>query len=331
MAVLSKQFKDALAAIEPGDDATHAADAHEEVRDVLDGDGTLTEWGLDTVLIGSYKRHVSIRRVKDVDVFCQLPGLPDSEDPQDLLERFVDVLATPYGDRVSKNDRSVKVNFPDFDMHVDVVPARYADDAWEIPHKDGGWERTHPVKFGELTTARNHDHDGNYVPAVKLLRQTRRALLGDAKPGGLFVDVAAYHAFADIADASSDEAPRSTAEYYTVALETMVPILRGHADGTSPLMNPALSNQELHVRATQDELNAIADAWESAAADARAALIATDEQEAARTFKRLLGKNSEGDDVFTVPAASAAAVAAAVAAATAGHRRLPSGDSPNFA
>jgi len=331
MAVLSKQFKDALAAIEPGDDATHAADAHEEVRGILDGDDTLTEWGLDTVLIGSYKRHVSIRRVKDVDVFCQLPDLPDSECPQDLLERFVDVLAARYGDRVCKNDRSVKVEFPDYDMHVDVVPARYADEAWEIPDKDGDWERTHPVKFGELTTARNHDHDGNYVPAVKLLRQTRRALLGDAKPGGLFVEVAAYHAFADIPHASSDEAPGSTAEYYTVALETMAPILRGHADGTSPLMNPALPNQELHVRATKDELDALADEWEQAAVDARGALTTDDEQEAARTLKRLLGKNSDGEDVFTVPAASAAAATAAAAAVAAGHRRLPSGDSPNFA
>lgn len=331
MAVLSKQFKDALAAIEPGDDATHAADAHAEVRDVLDSDDTLKKWGLDTVLIGSYKRHVSIRRVKDVDVFCQLPDLPDSEDPQELLGRFVDGLAEHYGDRVSKNDRSVKVEFPDFDMHVDVVPARYANEVWEIPDKEGGWERTHPVRFSELTTARNHDHDGKYVPAVKLLRQTRRALLADAKPGGLFVEVAAYHAFADIPDASSDDAPSSTAECYTVALETMAPILREHADGTSPLMNPALPNQELHVRATQDELDTIADEWEQAAADARSALLSDDEQAAARIFKRLLGTNSDGDDVFTVPAASAAASPVAAAAVAAGHRKLPSGDSPNFA
>lgn len=223
------------------------------------------------------------------------------------------------------------MEFPDYDMHVDVVPARYADEGWEIPDKDGGWERTDPVKFSELTTARNHDHDGNYVPAVKLLRQTRRALLGDAKPGGLFVEVVAYHAFTAIPDASSDDAPSSTAEYYTLALETMAPILRGHADGSSPLMNPALPNQELHVRATQDELDAIADEWEQAAVDARAALTDDDEQRAARTFKRLLGKNSDGDDVFTVPGASAAAATAAAAAVAAGHRRLPSGDSPNFA
>ena len=96
MAILTKQFKDALAAIEPGDDASHAADAHAEVRDVLDGDKELTGWGLNTVLIGSYKRHVSIRRVKDVDVFCELPKLPDEQDPQDLLDKFAGVLSVEY-------------------------------------------------------------------------------------------------------------------------------------------------------------------------------------------------------------------------------------------
>lgn len=325
MAVLSKQFKDALSAIEPGKDATHAAQAHAEVRDVLDKDAILSNWGLHTVLIGSYRREVSIRRVNDADVFCELPDMPAEQDPQRLLDTFVEVLAQEYGDRVQRNDRSVKVEFPDFDMHVDAVPARCADDAWEIPDKDGGWEKTHPVKFGHLTTSRNDDHGGNYVPVVKLLRQTRRALLRDAKPGGLFVEVAAFHAFGNVSDATSEQAPSSTAEYYTVALEKMAPLIRDHADGVDLLMNPALPQQEMHVRATQAEFDALANEWEMAAAVARAALVSGDDQEAARAFKRLLGRNSDGDDVFAVPAAATAATLSP------GHRELPSGDSPTFA
>lgn len=322
MSVLSKQFRDALSTIEPGDDATHAAEAHAAVREVLAADDELMEWGLHSILIGSYRREVSIRRVKDADVFCELPALPDDQDPQALLDKFATVLGDEYGDRVSKNDRSVKVDFPDFDMHVDVVPARSAGDGWEIPDRDGGWQRTHPVRFSELTTARNQDHDGQYVRAVKLLRQTRRALRADAKPGGFFVEVAAYHAFASVPIASSDGSPGSMAEYYTVALEAMAPILRDHADGTTPLMNPALPDQEIQVRATQEELDAIADVWQEAAVDARSALGSENDQAAARTFTRLLGKNSDGEDVFAVPP-----VAASVSA---GHRKLPSGESPTF-
>jgi hypothetical protein len=217
VAVLSKQFKDALSAIEPGDDADHARDAHAEVRDHLETDSDLVEWGLKTLLIGSYAREVSIRRVKDVDVFCELPDLPDGYDPQDLLDKMVAVLADKYGDRVQKNDRSVKVEFADFDMHVDVVPARPCGDAWEIPDKEGGWETTDPIEFGRLSSKKNADFGKNYVPVVKLARQTRRALLGESKPGGLFVEVAAYHAFANLPLASADDALGSTAEYYARA------------------------------------------------------------------------------------------------------------------
>lgn len=319
MSVLTKQFQDALSRIEPGADAVYAADAHSEVRDALSDHADLADWGLHTVLIGSYRRNVSIRRVKDVDVFCELPGIPRSIDPQALLELFSAVLQTTYGDRISKNDRSVKVDFPDYGMHVDVVPARCAGEMWEIPDRDGGWETTHPVRFSELSTERNQTHNDQYVPIVKLLRQTRRALIGEAKPGGFFVEVAAYNAFESIPDGSAEGAPKSTAEYYTVALEKMAPILRDHSAARAYLKNPAVPDQELHIRATQAELDAIAEQWEIAAADAREAFDSADEQLAARTFKRLFGQNSDGEDVFEVPVVVAA-----------GHRRLPSGESPTF-
>lgn len=331
MAVLTKQFQDALAAIEPGDDAKHAAEAHDEVRDLLDQDDDLIGWGLHTLLIGSYRREVSIRRVKDADVFCELPDLPEDHDPQDLLEKIATALIGTYKDRVVKNDRSVKVEFPDYDMHVDVVPARPCGDAWEIPERDGGWTKTHPDRFSELTTARNATHDKKYVPVVKLLRQTRRALLGKSKPGGLFVEVAAYHAFASIPSAGHDDAPGSIAEYYTRALEGMAPLIRTHADGSGLLTNPAVAGQELVIRATQQELDAIADEWEQAAETARTAFECDDDQKAAKLFKSLLGKNSDGNEVFTVPAESTRAAASATASAlTPGYRSLPSGNSPTF-
>lgn len=326
MAVLSKQFKDALSTIEPGDDADYARDTHAEVRDVLAGDEELVAWGLKSLLIGSYAREVSIRRVKDVDVFCQLPDLPDDYDPQDLLDKMAAVLAEHYGDRVSKNDRSVSVDFPDFDMHVDVVPARPAGTAWEIPDKDGGWETTNPIAFGTLSSARNTDFGGNYVPIVKLVRQTRRALLGDAKPGGLFVEVAAYHAFDNIPLDDGDDALTSTAAYYTRGLTEMVPLIRGHADGSAPLSNPALPDQDISVRATHAQMDAIAEAWEEAADVAQEALSLNDDHDAAAKYSSLLGENSDGDQVFAIPAKASGQSASR----SAGYTSLPSGSSPTF-
>lgn len=328
VAVLSKQFREALTAIEPGEDAEHAAEAHAEVRRVLDATADLKDWGLETLLIGSYRRQVSIRRVKDADVFCQLPSLPDNVGPQDLLDRFLSTLSDKYGDRVSRNDRSVKVDFPSYDMHVDVVPARPDGELWEIPNKGGGWETTHPLRFNKLTSECNAAHGEQYVPTVKLLRQTRRALMGTAKPGGFFIEIAAFHAFQSIPTHGTTGSPSSTAEYYAVALEKMAPILWAHADGSAPLLNPAVPEQHLHVRATAAELKDVAATWECAATSARTALDEADEHVAAQAFHKLLGTNSEGELVFQVPSRSAAAEGAA--RLRPGYASLPSGDSPTF-
>ena len=98
MAVLATEFDVALSRIEPSDaDKENAPDAHEKVRAVLKNDLILAGCVVEPVLIGSYKRYVSIRRVKDVDVFCRLEKLPADVTPEALLERFEQVLTEEYG------------------------------------------------------------------------------------------------------------------------------------------------------------------------------------------------------------------------------------------
>ncbi|MFE4689582.1 hypothetical protein ACFRH6_05955 [Streptomyces sp. NPDC056749] len=98
-----------------------------------------------------------------------------------------------------RQDRSLQVAFPEYDLYVGAVPARpYGDGTWEIPQKGDAneWVRTNPDGLTELSSMMNANHDQCYVPTVKLLRQTRRALLGTRKPGGFFIEMAAYQAFA---------------------------------------------------------------------------------------------------------------------------------------
>ena len=148
MPLLVTQFKKALSNIEPTqDDQDNAPVAHREVREVLIADDTLCGWGLDPILIGSYKRDVSIRRIKDVDLFGRLPGLPDDVEPSDLLDEFERVLTAEFGqDRVARQARSLQVSFPDLDgLYVDAVPARpwtskHGEAAWQLPKReDNGW------------------------------------------------------------------------------------------------------------------------------------------------------------------------------------------------
>lgn len=297
MAFLTDQFATALSNIEPSnDDTTNAIAAHTAVREALEADETLKEYGIDTVLIGSYKRHVSIRPTKDVDVLSKLPALPDEVEPRVILDILSRVLAASFSDeRVSLQDRSIKVEFPDYDLHVDAVPARAHGKHWEIPEsKDTDeWQETNPEKLTTLTTAMNKKHDGLYVPTVKLLRQTRRAHLGK-QPGGLYFEILTYHAFA-----SGNVKGPTQAEYYCSAVsEVVAQIDIALADG---LADPTLPDQLISTKATSGELTGARAVFASLSDRLASALEEEDRCRAARVYRDALGKTVEGDWIFPMP------------------------------
>lgn len=307
MAHLKQQFKDALSSIEPGDDKANAPEAHNLVRDALEADTTLAGYGVSPVLIGSYKRNVSIKRIKDVDVFVRLPEVDMEVSSHDILDRFFKVLHAEFGTdsdghrRTKRQDRSLQVSFPEYDLYVDAVPARpYWDgQTWEIPQKgdDDQWVRTNPEALTSLSSAMNATHDGFYVPTVKLLRQTRRALLGvGTKPGGFFIEVATYQAFNSGLVSGNDQA-----EYYVSALQQVNTIINNFVTYGIEVADPTLLGHTISIRATDDELEAARTCFVDAAAAARDALDDEDEGTAALTFQKLLGDNGDGDTVFKMP------------------------------
>jgi hypothetical protein len=307
MAHLKQQFKDALSSIEPGDDKTNAPEAHRLVRDALEADSKLAEYGVSPALIGSYKRNVSIKRVKDVDVFVRLPDLPNDVTSQGILDRFFKVLHAEFGTdpdghrRAKRQDRSLQVSFPEYDLYVDAVPARpYWDgQTWEIPQKgdQDEWVRTNPEGLTSLSSEMNAAHDGCYVPTVKLLRQTRRVLLGiGKKPGGFFIEIATYQAFASGLVSGNDQA-----EYYVSALRETSKIINDFVTYGIQVNDPTLPGRTISIRATDDEWDAARTCFSDAAASASDALDEEDEGKAALTFQKLLGKNGDGDTVFPMP------------------------------
>ena len=93
MATLRNQFNQALTNIEiNGKKADRARAAHREIRSVLEADDQLREWGVDTVLIGSYSRDTGIYPGKDVDVFVKLTGLDTKAMPRDVYNAVWDAL-----------------------------------------------------------------------------------------------------------------------------------------------------------------------------------------------------------------------------------------------
>jgi len=280
------------------------------------------------VLIGSYKRHVSIRRIKDVDVFCKLPDCPTNVEPQELLNHVFRVLDKVFGKdsrgepRVARQDRSVQVDFPQFDLYVDAVVARPCKAHWEIPQRAGGWEETNPERLTALTTTMNKAHDELYVPIVKLVRQTRRAALGKQKPGGLYFEIAAYNAFA-AGSVSGD----SVAEYYTSALAGVADQLDLAIGQGLGLDDPSMPGEKIQVRATPAQLATARRKFREAAGKAAEAHAETNRCRAAKLFQELLGRNGDGELVFPLPDdCNPDGTAKSLAYLRPGDRRVPAGD-----
>ncbi|WBM79129.1 nucleotidyltransferase [Cryobacterium breve] len=335
MAHLKQQFKDALGMIEPSGDKANAPEAHKQVRAALEADPVLAGYGINPVLIGSYKRSVSIKRIKDVDVFGRMPDLSASVTATEILDRFFKVLNAAFGRdaaghlRTKRQDRSLQVSFPEYDLYVDAVPARpYGDgETWEIPQKGDAneWVRTNPEALTTLSTSMNAAHNELYVPTVKLLRQARRALLGKKKPGGFFVEVATYQAFASGLVTGNDHS-----EYFTSALGVVSNIFGAFVDYGVGVTDPTLPSSTIRIRATDDELLDIKSKFAAAAAAAKAALSEVDEGKSALAFRNLLGKNGDDMVVFPMPPGFNEDGSRRASVIIAAERSVPAG-SKNFA
>lgn len=332
MAILGSQFSKALESIEPSaDDKSNAPEVHKSVRAALTSAAELKEWGLNPVLIGSYKRNVSIRRVTDVDVFCRMDDIDDDVAPGKVLDTFYEVLEAAFGTdghgnkRVKRQARSITVEFPDYDgLHVDAVPARKRSDGyWEIPTSDGGWQTTNPEKQTELKTAMNDTFADDYVPLVKLIRQTRRTILG-TRPGGLFAELALYDACVNY-----KVSKHNLTLAYVTALEAIADHLVDKAEWGRQLPDHTMPGHTLSFRATDTQWETAREKFRSAATTAREAYEEEDSGKAAVKFRALLGKNGDDEVVFPMPAGyneDGTKKASAASVITAGSSKVPAGD-----
>lgn len=65
--------------------------------------------------------------MKDGDVLSRLSAAALDLGPRGLLELYQSILRNEY---VRMQDRSIKVEFPSFDLDVDAMPACPADGHW---------------------------------------------------------------------------------------------------------------------------------------------------------------------------------------------------------
>jgi hypothetical protein len=288
--------------------------AHTEVRELLEADRELCDWGIDTRLIGSYARHTARYPGKDVDVFLRFAKLSTADGPGVVYDGVARVLIKKYGEkdvhpggRVTKQPRSLKIAFsdpdePDSDLSfsIDAVPAVPWGDHWGIPNRDtdrwqdpeSRWVLTSPIEFADRTERLSTSSssptvggDNAYCPVVRLLRQVRHVHLGEDRPGGLYTEVAAYHAWQQDAVAGDSWAQLLTASLREVASQF-------RAASTSGMTDPVLGTP-MKPELTQEQWNNGADEFERLAAEADEALVA-ERCRAAYLWRQILGENDLG-------------------------------------
>lgn len=299
METLDAQFDDALTRINLSEgQVTKAKNAHKEVRAVLEADPTLRSYKADTILIGSYGRHVAIQPGHDVDVLVKLEDY--DEDPESLYEAVRKPLKDHYGDRVDDSGaHAIAISFGD-DFSVDAVGATEdpASDHWIIPGPDATgrrtqWEQSDPQRLHELATNMNKDgpkvgDQGAYIPIVKMVRQIRKHHLGKERPKGLYFEFVTHDAFEQsVAGTTFAEILASTLERIATQLES-----------GAVIDDPAL-DRPYEKAPTQDQLSNAARIFRGLADKATAAL-GMDKCPAAAAWREVFGENRNGQ-VFPLP------------------------------
>ena len=316
MANLRNQFEQALTNIEVnGQKRKRAKDAHTEIRELLQQDEQLKEWGVEPLLIGSYGRETGIYPGKDVDVFLRFTKLDTRAEPRAVFNAVWRVIVRKYGQygqdggRAQQQARSVKVLFPDCDrisggdFSVDAVPAVRHGDLWVIPTKDqnrwvegeGRWVTTGAVLFGDLSTELNQSATSPrvgdrpaYKPIVKLVRQIRQTHLGDQRPGGLYLEFVTFEAWRSGLVGGS--------EWDVLLARTLQCIAdRFRQAGVNPLRDPVLGTP-VDPPLSAGQVEQAAAIFEKLAAAANRALPMND-TDAATEWRKILGGNDRANPV----------------------------------
>lgn len=304
----------------------HAIGSHTEVRELLEADAELCEWGIETILIGSYARHTARYPGKDVDVFLRFKNLSVRHDPNKIYNAVERVLVNRYGlkdrdpnGRVTLQARSLKVDFPDIEdplsdasLTIDAVPAVPWDDNWGIPNRDRTewgnedkrWIKTNPIKFAGDTESLSIASwsatvagANAYRPTVRLLRQIRHEHLREQRPGGLFTEIAAYYAWSERLIHGD-----SYAQLLTETLEHVA--RRFESAATEGLPDPVLRTP-LKPQLAPSQWMSAAQAFDGLASQAREALE-SERCRAAKIWRDVLGSNERGAVLPLPPGCSSA-------------------------
>lgn len=226
-------------------------------------------------LTGSYARHTKTKPLKDVDIFFVLgPKEKDrrKDTPSKMLDAFEECLIDEYGaGNIERGRRCITVTFDKRNptaaedgkvLSIDAVPAFNYKERYEIPDDIlGEWIETDPTVHKEKSTGANKQHNGNWIPLVKMLKAWNREHGKPIKPSFL-VEVMAF----DLIDSPIQKYPHEIRSFFAAAMDQVDndwPDPAGYGPPVSDQMTPDLCENAKQKLREVEVLAARADRAES--------------------------------------------------------------------
>ena len=287
-----QQFLDMLSEIEPSPSTVAAcSSAHTTLRDALAAHEEFGEVHVRTFLSGSYKRDTAIRPTKvggvtqraDVDIIAVTDHTSD-DSPQVVLDAVHKALVDAGYKTLTINRRSINVKLVTVDM--DVVPIIEDGDAYLIPdiHLEE-WLPTNPPGHTQWTVDVNAKAGGRFKKLVKLFKWWRRLHMpADLKrPKGFILEcLVAEH---------MNYSETNLETLFVTLLETIrdayaLTVLLGQVPF---IEDPAVAGNNVFSAVKVDEFKTFYDTVSAHAALARKAKNETDDTEALKLWRQVLG------------------------------------------
>ncbi len=151
-------------------------------------------------LVGSYGRDTAHLDIKDVDVLVFLPDDQLDRTPNAVLLDVKKVLDGYPGANVetSGQRRSVRMDFPDENLRLDIVPVVAKDGLdkqLSVPDRPAAkWIKSDPLAYAERLSRVNQENNGKLVPLVKLIKTWRDVQMKVRRPKSYVIEVMALYA-----------------------------------------------------------------------------------------------------------------------------------------
>ena len=209
MNTLGTHFDELLKNIRPPQERLDAArDLPPKVRAYLEKHEEFTTVHPHTRLAGSYAQDTPVGDVKDVDFLVNVPGDPESNEPQ--AKRLIQDLRSALdglpkalgfdgyaGVDIERARRSVHVYIRGRDFHLDAVPCiapgGFEEQIWVPDRGFNEWIPSHPIGYVILLDKMNQDYGGKVKELIKLMKQFRNQHMVNRRPKSYWLGALVVH------------------------------------------------------------------------------------------------------------------------------------------